>query len=113
MIENIYLPVELTDNNCAVVQSEDIIRVYDEIPRRNDTVTYKDFYINSHYLFREGEITFTSYSTLPICLNNNIFTTKEHYRNDYVGSLFIFLVFSYIGFYLPFKLVMKLFRKVK
>lgn len=113
MTDNIYLPIELTNNNCVVVQNEDIIRVYDEIPQNNRTVSYTDYYINSHYIFREGTVTYTNYSTLPTCLNNSLFTTKEQYRNDFVDSLYIFLIFAFVGIYLPFKLFMKLFRKVR
>lgn len=110
---NTYLPVELKSNNCVVVQSEDIIRVYDEIPENNKTVSYTDYYINSHYIFRQGTMTYNNYSSLPVCLDNAFFTTKEHYRNDYVGSLIIFLIFAFCGLYLPFKLFMKMFRKVR
>ena len=44
----IYVP-DLTNYKCYVVQSEGVLRGYEEVPTNNTTINYRDFYINSNY----------------------------------------------------------------
>lgn len=78
----IYVP-EYNNNNCAYIYNSDIIRVYDSQPRYNTTINYKDYYIKSSYIFNEGSSSFSSYSTLPVCINSSRITTEVYYRNDF------------------------------
>lgn len=110
MAKLIYMPEDSTFNKCYVVQNEDIIRGYDRIPQNNTNYNYRDYYINSDYIFRDGSGTWSSYSTLPICLNNDIITNDFMYRLDFNKILIIFTIILFFSFYFPIKLF-KIFRK--
>lgn len=106
----IYVP-NYQDNNCAYIYNTDIIRVYERVPTHNSTVNYKDYYIKSSYIYNEGTTNFTNYSTLPTCINSNRITTEVYYRNDFVYILIIFFLMSWICFYIPWKILLRLFRR--
>lgn len=108
----IYVP-DLTNYKCFYVQSEGVIRAYEEIPKNNSTIDYRDYYINSNYIYKDGSQSFSNYSTLPVCLENSNLTTEYYYRNDFDSILIIFFIMSIFGFYIPIRLFMKLFKKVK
>ena len=76
----IYLPIELQEGNCPVILDKDTIRVYDEEPQINVSATYTDYFINSHYLQRNGTETLTD--TIS-CLSLDNFTTAYAYRFDF------------------------------
>lgn len=105
----IYVP----DNTyaCYVVQSEGVIRAYEQQPQYNTTTNYRDYYINSNYIFRDGSQQFGSYSTLPVCLSNDVITNDIHYRNDFDSILIIFFIMSIFCFYIPLKVFTRLFRR--
>lgn len=106
----IYLP-DLENYNCFVVQNEGVIRAYEETPQNNQTISYRDYYINSSYIYKDGYQSFNQYATLPTCLDNNTVTNDYWYRLDLPSILFIFCVFVFFGVYLPFKIFMRLFKK--
>lgn len=106
----IYVP-EYENGNCVVVVSSDVIRVYETTPRNNSTVSYRDYYIKSNYIYNDGVATFSNYSTLPICRSSDTITTDVYYRNDLPSILFIFLVFAFIGLWIPWKILCRLFRR--
>ena len=85
----IYIP-NYTNGNCAYIYSSDIIRVYDSTPQHNTTISYKDFYIKSSYIYNDGSTTFSQYSTLPVCINSDRITTDVYYRNDFDKIMVIF-----------------------
>lgn len=91
----IYVP-DYESGNCAYMYSNNVLRVYESTPRQNTTISYVDYMVDNHYLFRNGETTFSSYSTLPTCLNSNVITTNFSYRTDLADILIIF--FLIIGF---------------
>ena len=105
----IYVP----DNTyaCYVVQSEGVIRAYEQKPQHNTTTNYRDYYINSNYIFRDASQQFGSYSTLPVCLSNDVITNDFHYRNDFDSILIIFFIMSIFCFYIPLKVFSRLFRR--
>lgn len=107
----IYVPRDTTFNKCYVIQSEGVIRGYDTIPRNNTNYTYRDYYIRSDYIFRDGEGSWSSYSTLPICLNSSDITNDYWYRLDISNILITFLIINIFGIFLPIKIFSKLFRK--
>ncbi len=106
----IYVPD--TDNyHCFVVQSEDIIRAYKSIPRNNSTIEYRDYYINSDYIYKDGTQSFSQYVTLPVCLASSEITTDYYYRLDFDKSLVIFFIMAIFCFYIPIKVFSRLFRR--
>lgn len=106
----IYVP-DLENYECYVVQSEGVLRGYEETPRNNRDVNYRDFYINSNYIYRDGNQSFGSYSNLPICLSDNVITTDVYYRNDFDSILIIFLIMSIFCIYIPLKIFSRLFKR--
>ena len=106
----IYVP-DKENYKCFVVRSQDVIRAYEEIPRNNADVNYRDYYYNSNYLYNDGIQSFSQYTTLPTCLDNNIVTTDVYYRNDISSILFIFTNLCIFVLYIPLKIFMRLFRR--
>lgn len=106
----IYVP-DLINYKCYVVQSEGVLRGYEEIPTNNATIDYRDFYINSNYIYRDGSQTFGQFSTLPVCLSSDVITSDVYYRNDFDSILIIFLIMSIFCFYIPLKVFLRLFRR--
>ncbi len=106
----IYVP-DLQNYKCYVVQNEQILRGYKEIPRNNSTIEYRDFYMNSNYIYRDSSQQFSQYTTLPVCLSNDILTTEVYYRNDFDSILIIFFIMCIFCFYIPLKIFSRLFKK--
>ena len=96
----IYVP-QKENYKCYVVQSEGVIRAYEKM----------DYYIRSNYIYRDGNTTFSSYSTLPICLSDSELTSEVYYRNDFDSILIIFLIMCIFCFYIPIKIFTRLFRR--
>lgn len=107
----IYVPEDNLYNSCYVVQSEGVIRGYDRQPVNNSIYNYRDYYINSNYIYRDGQGQWSQYTTLPICLSDNVITNDFYYRNDFSSICLIFLVFSIFVVYLPYKIFSRLFGR--
>lgn len=105
----IYLPDEISSENCPVVLNNYTIRVYDNIPVANSSSTFTDYYINSHYLVKVGSESFES--VIPVCLDSSNFTTDYYYRNDFPSILFIFLILLIVCFYIPFRCMTRFIRR--
>lgn len=110
-MEKIYVPEDNTYNLCYVVQSTDVIRGYDRIPAYNQSYNYRDYYINSDYIYKDGSGQWNNYSTLPVCLSSDVITNDFYYRVDFYKILIMFVIFAFFGFYIPIKIFSKLFRK--
>lgn len=112
----IYLPK--SDYACYVVIDKDTIRAYRTMPYRpsisgqNVTIQYVDYYINSHYLEKQGTQNFSYNSTLPSCIDKNTITNEIYYRNDIDSILIVFTVIVLFGFGIPFYLMKKMFRRL-
>lgn len=106
----IYVP-DLENYVCYVVQSEGVLRGYEETPKNNTTVNYRDFYINSNYIYRDGSQQFSSYTNLPTCLSASAITNEIYYRNDFDSILIIFFIMSIFCFYIPLKIFSRLFKR--
>lgn len=107
----IYVPITNQYNKCYVVQSEGVIRGYDRYPQTNVSYNYRDYYINSNYIFRDGSSSWSQYATLPICLPSSKITNEFYYRNDFSNILIIFFIFNIFAIYLPIKIFSKFLRK--
>lgn len=110
-MSKIYVP-DLINYKCYVVRSDSTIRAYKEIPKNNSDIEYRDYYFNSNYMYQDGTQSFSNYSTLPVCLSNDILTTDYYYRNDFPDILLMFLIISLFGIYMPFKILFRLFRRL-
>ena len=106
----IYVP-EYSSGNCAYIYNSDIIRVYSSVPTNNSTVSYKDYYIKSSYIYNTGSTTFGNYSSLPVCISSDRITTDVYYRNDLPEILIIFMVLAFICLLCPWKILLRLFRR--
>lgn len=106
----IYVP-DKENYKCFVVRSEEVIRAYEDIPTNNSEVNYRDYYYNSNYLYNDGVQSFSQYTTLPTCLDNNNVTTDVYYRNDIDSILIVFTIIAIFGIWIPLKVFMRLFRR--
>lgn len=107
----IFVPEDTTYNKCYVVQSEGVIRGYDRYPVNNQSYNYRDYYIRSDYIYRDGSGTWNNYSTLPTCIDSNDITNDYWYRTDIADILTMFLIINIFGIWLPIKIFSKIFRK--
>lgn len=105
----IYVPS--TNYSCYVVQSEGVIRAYEQTPRNNIDINYRDYFIRSNYIYKDGIQSFGPYSSLPVCLDNSQITNSVYYRNDFDSILIIFLIMSIFCFLIPIKIFTRLFRR--
>lgn len=109
-MEKIYVPHETIYNKCYVVQNSDVIRGYDRVPKNNESYNYRDYYINSSYIYKDGYSNWGSYTNLPICLDSDVITNDYYYRLDFTNILIMFLIINIFAIYLPIKLFSKLFK---
>lgn len=100
----IYVP-EKNENKCYVVQSEGVIRAYEYRPYNNANVSYRDYYIDSGYIYRDGQQQFSSYSTIPVCLDNNELTSGYLYRNDIDKIFIVFFIILFICYFILKKII--------
>lgn len=107
----IYVPIDNIYNKCYVVQSEGVIRGYDHVPSNNTNYNYRDYYIKSDYIFRDGSGSWSSYTTLPTCLSSDMVTNDYWYRTDITFVLINVIIISIFGLYLPFRIFKSLFGR--
>ena len=108
----IYVP----DNNnsaCYYLQSNTVLRAYDTTPSYNGSSDYTDYMLDNHYLYRRGNQSWGSYSTLPQCLSSDDITTNYFYRTDIVDILILAVIFIGVNYFLISKLVKVFFRGAK
>lgn len=106
----IYVP-DLTNYKCFVVRQEGVIRAYEKVPQINQEVNYRDYYINSSYIYKDGTENFGSYYNPPTCLGSDVVTDSYYYRNDFDKILIIVLIFSIFVIYFPLKVFFKMFKR--
>lgn len=104
----IYLPS--TSYQCYVVQDSNTIRAYESQPRVNSSSNYTDYYVNSHYMFKNGTQTWSQYATLPTC-SGATFTTNVFYRNDMPEILLMFFILLLVCFYFPYRIISRSFGR--
>lgn len=107
----IYVP-EKENYKCYVVQNGEVIRGYEDFPSYNSTIRFRDYYIRSGYIYKDGEQSFGNYyGNLPVCLSMDTLTSDYHYRLDFDKTLVIFIIFVIIGIYMPIKLVSRIIKR--
>lgn len=112
----IYVPD--LDYQCYVVQDMNTIRAYKVKPynppyNQSVQLSYTDFYINSHYISKNGSQNFNYNSTLPTCIESSNITNNFYYRNDISDILITFLIILIIGFGIPFKIITRFFKRFR
>lgn len=100
----IYVPSDNVYNKCYVVQSDGVIRGYDRIPSNNSSYNYRDYYIKSDYIYRDGNGTWSQYTTLPVCLSSDFITNDFYFRVDFTNVLINISVVFFFCFYIPFRI---------
>lgn len=110
-MNNIYVPDDIYYDECYVLQGDGVIRGYDTVPRNNTSYNYRDYYINSNYMYRDGSGSWSQYTTLPVCLDDALITNNFYYRVDFYKILIMFLIFNIFCIYFPIKLFSKIFKK--
>lgn len=107
----IYVPSDNTYNKCYVVQGEGVIRGYDRQPAYNTSYNARDYYINSDYIFRDTSGTWSTYSTLPVCLSSDTITNSYWYRTDLDKILICFIIIAIFCIYFPYKIISRAFGR--
>lgn len=102
-MSKIYLPVTITNSNCAYISQRGVIRVFDS-RNYNAYVNYTDYYLEDHYISNTG----TSYIGNNFnynCIATSDFTTDFLHRFDLpeIIIIFTFIVIFFIWF--PYKIV--------
>lgn len=101
---------------CYVVQNSDTIRAYKTKPynpsyNQSISIEYRDYYLNSNYIYQDGIQQFSNYTTIPICLENSVLTDNVYYRNDFDSILVIFTIMCIFCFLIPLKVILRFFRR--
>lgn len=107
----IYVPQDNVYNKCYVVQSESVIRGYNVVPSNNTNYLYRDYYINSDYIYRDGSGSWSSYTTLPTCLSSTSITNDYWYRLDITSVLINVTIIALFGLYFPWRIFKSLFGR--
>lgn len=107
----IYVPQDNTYNKCYVVQNEEVIRGYDRTPANNVSYNYRDYYIRSDYIFKDGSGQWSQYSSLPVCLSSDIITNDYWYRQDITSVLINVTIIALFGLYFPWRIFKSLFGR--
>ena len=103
----LYVPIDSFNNVCVEKLNTDIIRVYDSV-NINQENNYTDYNSTNHYASYKSSIILTSN---PNCVSSEHLTNDIYYRNDLSHILVIFFIMSIFIFYIPFKLIMRFYRK--
>lgn len=106
----IYLP-EYNIDNCAYIQSEGVIRVYETKPTSPGNYNYIEYFYDSNYYTRSGVQSFSNYSTYPSCILSDDITTNIYYRNDLMEILVCFFIILLVCFYFPFRIASRMFGR--
>lgn len=107
----IFVPSDTTYNKCYVVQNENVIRGYDHVPANNTNYNYRDYYVNSDYIYKDGSGSWSQYTTLPVCLSSDIITNNIWYRLDIDSILIIFFIMFTIVVRYPYRLFTRIFGR--
>lgn len=115
-MEHIYLPINnVNDFKCYSVLDKDTIRAYRSRPKINSSSDFVDFYLNSHYLEKNGTESWGQWTSyLPTCLSTDKISNDIIYRFDYTESIILFSLLVLIMFWVPLKLTFfRLFRRLR
>lgn len=108
-----YLPTEYINSNYKYTANNDYIRVY---TNNNCYNQYSSQYCDCYYIYPKIDYLVSEKSSCNVSnLTNTIsyekFTDNYYYRIDFTNILIMFFIMSFFIFYIPIKLVSKIFRK--
>lgn len=109
-MSKIYVP-NYDTTNCVTWYDSNTLRVFEYMPTPNNTISYVDYYINSHYLSNDGSISYAYNDEIPICISSDNITEDFYYRNDLSDILIIFIIIVIFCFYFPYRLVSRMFGR--
>lgn len=114
MSDKVFVP-NFDNNTCVSIDyiNSGYLRAYERRPVVNSSVNYTDYFINSHYLSRDGVQTFGNYSTSVSCISNDRLTDQVEYRYDFPDILLTFFLLAIIVVYVPTKIVLRFFRRCR
>ena len=95
----IYVPDNLPYSACHVLRDNYTLRIYERVPSYNSTINYIDVALDNHYLYREGEQTFSNYSSLPSCISSDRITNAWSYRTDFADVLLSILIIIFLIYF--------------
>lgn len=98
---------------CIYIRGQGVARAYRQRPNYNQTISYRDFYLDSHYTYVDGEQSFNQYSSLPTCLSSSELTDAYVYRHDFVDIMIVFVLMVGLVWFLISKLIKTFFRGFK
>lgn len=111
----VYVPD--TSFACYVIVNKDTIRAYRTMPYNPSynggsiSISFRDYFITTDYLYQDGSESFSYYSTLPVCLDKSNLTTDVYYRLDLDKILVCFIILAIFCILMPLKVFSKLFRR--
>ena len=106
----IYVP-DLENYKCVVLQNSETIRAYTSVPKNNTDISYRDYYVNSHYMYKDGTQHFGNYNTsLPTCMPAEDLTNAYYYRNDFDSILIIFIILVGFSYFVLKKIIRAFFH---
>ena len=103
----IYVPIENLDNVCIKKLDTNILRYY-KTTNINQDNDYIDYNSANHYNTYEGK---EYLDTIPTCIDRQDLTNDIYYRNDLAHILILFIIFSFVIFYIPYKIFLRFYRK--
>lgn len=107
----IFIPNDSTYDECYEVLDGNTIRAYDTFPSINTSYSYRDYFLHSDYIFKDGLGEWTTIDTLPICLDESIITHDIFYRVDLSHIMVIFFVMFFFIFIIPLFVCSKFFYR--
>ena len=105
MQNKIYIP-SLDYNYCYIYNSDTIRCFENNIP--DIETNYRDYYINSHYISKNGV---RRYSRDLELIPEQQLTNDFYYRNDLSDILICFVIIAFVGFVIPLKVITRLFKR--
>ena len=105
----IYVP-EYDNNTCCYMYDANTLRCYESVPTYNSIVNYRDYFVNSHYLYRDGATQFGSYNVNISCISHDKYTDAYFYSNDITSILLCFILISSFCYFIISKLLHALFK---
>lgn len=108
-MSNIYVPYEnKSDYKCYTVLDSGTIRAYKQNLSNDTDIQYTDFFVNSHYLQKNGIEHIQNKDTI-FCVNDQV-TNDYYYRND-LPHILIIVTFILLILYASFRVFARMFGR--
>lgn len=103
-----YVP-DLENYKCVYMYNSNTLRAYKSKPAVNSTSDYVDYYVDNHYLYREGSQSWGNYNNnLPVCISQDKLTDVWYYRTDLLDIAVVVFIFIFIFYWVLFKFINKI-----